>query len=245
MHDLPATLALAIFPIFAAILFARLSFNRAVLWTVLAAQLLLPVGVFIKFDQVPQLDKNSIPNICLVGAVIWALRNKLRFEVPKSIGIVGILAAMFLVGPMITSGLNGEPLRYGRRILPGVGWYDAISALMAAVITIVPFFIGRELLRSKADVREILRVLVLSMLAYSVPLLIEARLSPQLHYWVYGSYPSMFLQSIRGGGIPAHGVHGTRADLGALRTSGVHCRDRLLEDGNVIFEARRIPRHAL
>src|SRR5262249_33980347 len=87
---------------------------------------------------------------------------------------------------------------YGPLVLPGVGLYDAVSALILAIITLAPYIVGRELLRDPSDDREILRVLVVSMLFYSVLLLFEVRFSPQLHYWVYGTYPSMFLQSMRG-----------------------------------------------
>ena len=42
---------------------------------------------------------------------------------------------------------------------------------------------------------------MIASLVYSVPLLFEMRFSPQLHYWVYGYYPSDFSQAMREGGF--------------------------------------------
>ena len=42
--------------------------------------------------------------------------------------------------------------------------------------------------------------LVIAGSAYSLLLLFEIRMSPQLHFWVYGYYPSDFIQEMREGG---------------------------------------------
>src|SRR6185312_16543892 len=108
---------------------------------------------------------------------------------------------MYLVSPIITSELNGDDLVFGDRILPGVGLYDAISALELGFIQLIPFLIGRQFLRDASTTREIMLVLVLAGLVYSLPMLFEIRFAPQLHYWVYGYSPSAFSQSVRGGGF--------------------------------------------
>jgi hypothetical protein len=197
MQEIITTLSLASYPIVAICLFAIQPFNRAILWTVLLAQLLLPVGPFIKFDKIPQFDKNSIPCICLL--VICVMNGRLKIPSIRELGVVAVFALMFLLGPIGTSYGNGEALQFGPLHIAGVGFYDAISALINSVITLTPYFIGRALLREELDNGEILRAIIFAMLAYSIPLLFEVRFSPQLHYWVYGTYPSMFLQSIRDG----------------------------------------------
>jgi hypothetical protein len=199
MHDFITTSALALYPIVAIFLFASRRFSRAVIWTVLLAQLLLPVGPFIKFDKIPQFDKFSIPCLCLL--IGCAMAGRVKFLVSKKFGLVEFLTALFLFGPFMTSFFNGEALRYGPLQLAGVGLYDAFSNLGSAFITLIPYFVGRTLMREEVDNAEILRALILSMLAYSIPTLFEVRLSPQLHYWVYGSYASMFAQSFRDGGF--------------------------------------------
>src|SRR5262249_37897180 len=54
---------------------------------------------------------------------------------------------------------------------------------------------------SARDNENIFRVLVIAGLVYSLPMLFEVRMSPQLHHWVYGYYPSDFNQYMRDGGF--------------------------------------------
>src|SRR5262249_13356926 len=68
-------------------------------------------------------------------------------------------------------------------------------------IFLLPFFLARQLLRDAESNIEVLRVLVLAGLAYSVPALFEVRMSPQLHAWIYGFFPHSFGQQIRDGGF--------------------------------------------
>ena len=67
-------------------------------------------------------------------------------------------------------------------------------------VTLIPFLLGRQLLRDLEDNRDILVVLVAAGLLVPLPMLVEIRLSPQLNYWIYGYYPSQFAQSFRFGG---------------------------------------------
>ena len=46
-----------------------------------------------------------------------------------------------------------------------------------------------------------MRVLVVAGLIYSLPMLFEVRMIPQLHNWIYGYFPSDFLQQVREGGF--------------------------------------------
>jgi hypothetical protein len=174
--------------------------GQATLWTILGAQLLLPVGAFIKVAPgIPQLDKISIPNLsALIGCMLCA-RRPLRFW--KGFGVTEMLLLMLLIGPFITSELNGDLVRSGSVILPSVGNYDALSSVVAEFLSILPFFLGRHVLKGEADNIEIFRTLVIAGLIYSVPMLFEIRMSPQLHNWVYGYLPSDFFQEVRDGGF--------------------------------------------
>ena len=199
MQNWLATLALLSWPVVALWLYTTQPPNRATAWTILGGLLLLPVGAVIKLAPgIPQLDKVSVPNLAaLLGCIIAG--HRLRFF--GRIGFAEVLIFMSLVGPFITSELNGDLIYAGGgTILPGVGHYDALSAVVNQFIFLLPFFLGRQLLRSAADGVEILRVLTIAGLLYSIPMLIEIRLSPQLHYWVYGYAPSNFDQEMRDGG---------------------------------------------
>src|SRR5215471_1760704 len=196
-----ATFVLLFWPIVALWLYYTRPVNQATLWTILGAQLLLPVGAAIKFPGVPQFDKTSIPNLAaLIGCMLVArspLRVWSRFGFPEA------LLLMSLVGPFITAQLNTDPIFLVGHILPALDHYDALSTVVAQFLFLLPFFLGRQLLRSSADTEVILRTLVIAGLIYSLPILFELRVSPQLHYWLYGYYPHEFIQQMRDGGYRA------------------------------------------
>jgi hypothetical protein len=171
----------------------------ATMWTILAGQLLLPVGTFFKFEMIPQFDKVSIPNLCaLIGCTIAAQRPP---RIPNGMGVVEVLILLCVVSPLLTSLLNGDPIHIGSTVLPGVGLYDGISAVIFQLIMLIPFFLGRRFFRNAADTQQIFSVLSFAGLAYSVLLLFEIRFSPQLHNWVYGYHPTNFEQEVRESGF--------------------------------------------
>ena len=106
-----------------------------------------------------------------------------------------------LIGPLITSGLNNDPVTSGSVLLPGVGTYDGLAAIFGEFVFILPFFLGRQFLRSSADFEDTFRALVIGGLVYSLPMLFEIRMSPRLHRWLYGFSPSGFTTLMRYGGF--------------------------------------------
>lgn len=194
-----AYFALLAWPAVALFLYSRLPLARATIWTLLGGYLLLPMGTEIKIQMIPAFDKQSIPS--LVALICCAMTARRLPKFWHGFGLVEILIVPMFVGPFITSMLNSDPIRSGETFIPGVGAYDAGSAAVAALISLLPFFIGRQFLRNAEDNAEILRALVIAGLAYSLPILFEIRMSPQLHNWVYGYFPTSFLQQIREGGF--------------------------------------------
>jgi len=65
----------------------------------------------------------------------------------------------------------------------------------------VPFLLGRALVRDGRGLERLLVAWAQAGLLYSLLCLVEMRLSPQLHYWLYGYYPFFFDQSFRWGGF--------------------------------------------
>jgi hypothetical protein len=96
---------------------------------------------------------------------------------------------------------NRAPLIIGDTALPGLRPYDALSAAAYKAIDLIPFLLGYNLLKGSRAQHEILRTFVIAALGYSLLMLIEIRLSPQLHTWVYGFFPHSFGQQIRDGGF--------------------------------------------
>jgi hypothetical protein len=197
MRSSIAIIALALWPFVAIWLFATRPAIPATLWTIIGAQLLLPVGEAIKFPILPPLDKASIPNICIFVGYFFFQRSIWR---PK-LGLAEVLLSLYLVGPIVTSLLNGDPVVFRDAIIPGVGIYDAGSTIAFGLFTLMPFFVGRGLLRTLAANEQTLYALAVAGLIYSIPMLFEIRFSPQLHAWVYGYYPTDFIQQMRDGGF--------------------------------------------
>lgn len=195
-----ATVAILAWPIVAVWLYSTRPVNQATLWTILGAYLLLPHRALIKVAPgIPQLDKTSIAGFAaLIGCIFIARRPLWRL---KKFGFTEVLLIMLLISPFVTSELNTDPVRAGLTTLPSLDDYEALSAVVAQLLLILPFFIGRQLLRTPTDNEELLRVLVIAGLLYSLPMLFELKMSPQLHYWIYGYYATDFIQAMRWGGF--------------------------------------------
>jgi len=176
--------------------------NPATIWTILGAYLLLPSGAGIKIAAgIPQLDKISIPALAALAGSFYFSRRPLRFW--NGFGLTEVLLLMFLIGPLVTSELNTDPVISGSVVLPGVGVYDGLSALASQLLFLLPFFLGRQLFRNSSDIEDIFRALVIAGLIYSLPMLFESRMSPQLHRWVYGYSPSFIFMMRYGGWRPS------------------------------------------
>ena len=194
-----AYVALLSWPLVALWLFHARPVNQATIWTILGAQLLLPVGAAIKFEMVPAFDKYTISNLAAFVGCLLVVRRSPRIW--HGFGLAGVLMLMYLASPFITAELNGDPIFLGNRTIPGEGHYDALSAVVGQFLFFLPFFLGRQVMRTSADHEEILRVLVIAGLLYSLPMLFEVRMSSQLHTWFYGYFPHAFDQQYRDGGF--------------------------------------------
>src|ERR1019366_5487030 len=102
-----ATVALLLWPVVAIWLYHSRSISEATLWTILGAELLLPVGAFIKLAPgIPQLDKISLPNLTAFVGCIFCVRRPLRLW--NGFGLTDALLLMSIIGSFITSELNGD-----------------------------------------------------------------------------------------------------------------------------------------
>lgn len=202
MQALIAQGALIIWPVVALVLFMVLPAGRAVIWTILAGYLLLPVGVSFDLPGVPAMDKSSIPNlVAIMLAPLFARHGE--FKWPRSM-IIKLLMLAWVLVPIGTMLNNGEPLIVGMSMRPGLGWWEALSLAIGNALEIVPFLLGAALLAHEQGHRDIVKAVVLAALVYSLPVLAEIRLSPFLQAWVYGSGSvEFFLQQMRGNGFRA------------------------------------------
>ena len=123
----------------------------------------------------------------------------LRRRHPLLLGLLGLLA----LSPIATFLANGESVWRGGDLppIPGLRPYDLGNMVLGALVPIVPFLLARRYLASPASHATLLRVLAVAGLLYSIPALVEIRLSPQINVWVYGFFPHSFAQHIREGGF--------------------------------------------
>lgn len=191
--------ALLAWPAVAIYLYSSRSIGEATLWTILGGYLLLPVGTSMKIEMVPEFDKTSISSLAaLLGCVLVGRKFPKIFQ---GFGLAELLIAIFVLGPFVTAELNGDPIRVGQGMLPAESHYDALSAVVSQLIALTPFFLARQYMRNVDAPKQILRSLVIAGLFYSVLMLIEIRMSPQLNVWIFGYFPHSFIQQYRDGGF--------------------------------------------
>ncbi len=172
---------------------------RATLWSILGAYLLLPKGTEVDLPMLPPMDKESLPNL----AAFFVCRIVLGKRVPllPRYGAAHALMLVYIVSPFITALLNTDPVVAGSTYIPGMNLYDALSAVIRQFLFILPFLLGLQFFKSVKDIEAMLMVLVVAGLWYSLPMLFEVRMSPQLHTWLYGYFPHSFVQQMREGGF--------------------------------------------
>jgi hypothetical protein len=183
-----AYLMLAIWPCVAYILYTRLDPARALIWTILAGYLILPPVASINLPVVPDLDKYSIPSLLCAGFAVFLLKDRIPVLPDSWIGR-GLMLT-FVVSPFATVLTNPEPIPIVAQDLPGLRIYDSVAGVTNQAIALLPFFLARRYLATPEAMKALLVALVIAGLAYSFPMLIEMRLSPQINIWVTFSRPS-------------------------------------------------------
>ena len=193
---------LIIWPVITIVIFSQMPARKAIIWSILAAYLILPVRTSFNLPGLPSLDKTTIPNLSvLVCVLMFSGRNLVRL--PKS-GVVLTLMAVFVLSPIATGFINRAPIILAAAGLPGMSFYDSIAAAGVNAIILIPFVLGYSALSHEKSHADMLKILTVAVLVYSLPILFEIRFSPILHGKIYGVAPfSDFLQSIRFGGYRA------------------------------------------
>ncbi len=167
------------------VIFTLLPARRAVIGAFLFAWMFLPNASI----QIPMFaDYNKMTATCVgvfVATLIFNVNSIQRFR-PK---ILDIAIVVFCLCPLPTSILNG------------LGVYDGLSmCLRVSIAWGMPYFLGRLYFSSPEGMRELAIGVFAGGLLYAPLCLYEIRMSPQLHYMVYGFHPHSFLQTVRLGG---------------------------------------------
>jgi hypothetical protein len=192
-------LMLAWFPV-VLVLFSKLPKHRAVLISFIAGVLFLP-GILDKKINADAPDPLPVPyvpltkqnTICLAILVATALLDRRRL-LAFSPGWVDVPMLLWCLCPFLSALSNGDPPDPNG----SSAFYDGFSQSRAQTLTWgVPWFIGRLYFTDAQRFRELLVGIVIGGLVYVPFCLLESRLSPQFHKWVYGYEQHDFIQAVR------------------------------------------------
>ena len=204
-----AYLMLAIWPAVCLMLFRRLKVERALIWSLLGGYLFLPPLTEVNLPLVPAMDKTSIPNLAVLLITMFMIREKVQIWPQSRVAAMLVFGFLFCAIPTVMTNLDpiffevlgdADPIQFIVDMLPGQNIRDIGSVMIGQLLMIVPFLLARHFLSSDDGLREILMAFMVGALIYSIPSLIEIRLSPQINTWVYGFFQHSFAQTIRGGG---------------------------------------------
>jgi hypothetical protein len=205
-----AAFAILIWPAIALLIFMNRAIAPAILMATVLPYLFLPEAFEINLPGLPDLDKTFVITVGLIfGLLFSAARghkmpdlSDLKTEGFKFRVVLYVLVAALVGGVFVTILNNREWLVFGPTVLPGLRPWDAIGHFAQLIILAVPYFVARKYLATPDMHRALCKVLVLSGLVYTLFMLVEFRLSPQLHNWVYGYHQHSFIQHIRDGYRP-------------------------------------------
>lgn len=202
---LPPLPVLFAYPLFAIFLFSKLPKRHAIIWTVLIGYLFLPPQVGYNLPVLPRLNKESILPLCVL-LCLGLFRSKPLLGPQAQPGllpkqpVVLICVIVLLAGGIFTALTNTDRLVFGELALPRLRLYDGFSAAQNALILVLPMLIARKFLADEESHKLLLKALAIAGAVYSVPIVFELIMSPQLNQIVYGFFPTSWKQHLRGDG---------------------------------------------
>jgi len=201
MPNFIAYIALSCWPIFSIVLYKKMDTVSATFWCIFGGYLILPAGMAIDPPLLPPLNQETIPPIsALIGCLVI---KKLNISIIPKQGIEKILVLTIVLIPLITFLTNTEPYFNGAVWIAGLEFRDMISSVLQSYLGILSFILGMQIIKSHEDQTKLFKLITIALLAYSILILFEIRMSPQLHTWLYGYFPHEWGQQKRMGGFRA------------------------------------------
>ena len=158
----------------------------------------MPSGTQIDLPLLPPLDKTSVP---AVSTLLLCWMRGGHVEKPRQPMFVYLLALGYVVAPIFTSLGNSYELLNKAGSIPGFYPLDGLKYAGRHLVMLAPFYVGSRFLGTDDGRSLLLKSIPAAALVYSLPMLFEVRMSPQLHRWVYGFFPHSFAQQMRYGGF--------------------------------------------
>jgi hypothetical protein len=179
---------------------------RAATHSMVWAMMWLPEAAAFDLPLLPPFSKYTIGCVCALIGLLWKAPKRLKAaRVGRGYDLIIYAYVLAQIGTVLT---NPDPLHYGtyKTIdLPGFTPYDGVSSAVRVLLYVMlPVVVGRALLRSRRDLVDVLTILTVAGLVYSLPIFYELRMSPMLHENIYGFTPrDDWSQNLRGGGYRA------------------------------------------
>jgi len=171
------------------VLFNRLPLSHAAIWSLLGGYMLLPSSLELDAPMLPPFDKMSITAVATLF-LCWIYGS--QAPRPRRSLLVYLFAVAIVISPILTSFTNSYELQTAGKSVPGFYPLTGLKFAGRNLLMLVPMYIGSRFLSTDNARSMLLRALPTAMLVYSLPMLFEVRMSPQLHRWVYGYFPHQF-----------------------------------------------------
>lgn len=200
MPNAIAYLTLFGFPLLAYLLFRMLPPARAVIWTILIGYLALPpVPTVADIPLLPVLTKIEMPSLAALLMLLWF--HGLRWLAFPRSKIVLTLAVLYCISPIATVLANTEAIHTGFYTQQALRVTEIPSIMVSKFLFLLPTILAFGVLNKPGHLKDLLIAMLIGMAFYSIPMLLEIRLSPQINVWVYGFFQHEFAQMIRGNGF--------------------------------------------
>ena len=205
--------------------FKRYPPGKAALYSLLMGMLFLPEQVNFKLPLFPEFQKYRVENLAILFCVLT------RSYLPKVERWWYAVVTLSLVGALGTYLTNQEVIHSFTVTMVGLNFKDGMYLWLSDLtMSLAAAYIGLRCFQAERDATLWIRTLTGAGLIYAVLCLIEIRLSPQIHNWVY-RHPAAddFGQSVRWGGyrpivFMSHGLATSLFVLSSVVTAAVLAR---------------------
>lgn len=193
-------LALALWLPIGAIIFRYLRPVDALITVIVGGILLLPERLEL-FDPpiLPPLGKSFIISLsATIGALLNTKARRMFVLVWREVLLFSSLIGLSTILTIFT---NTEALRFGPTTLPAMQFNEVLALTIPDIFfLVIPFCLAKAIIRQPGDALRFSILIVGAALLYSLPILVEIRMSPQVHRWLYGFAQHDFAMVLRHGG---------------------------------------------
>lgn len=189
---------LIIWPLVGWIIYKRKPGLLGVLLILFIPYLILPYKASLSLP-IPYWNKDRI-----IGLLIFFVLYKMKgswLNLPNDT-VTRRTIILLLLAPIFTVITNPNPLPFMSYTVPAMTWQNFLQLEFMVLFTVIsPFLAGYYFVKTQADQKLVLKAFVISALIYSVPMLYEIRMSPQLQMDIYGFFGHEFDQQKRNDGF--------------------------------------------